>query len=433
VKLIVTDNDTTNWQRGATIMSTQLNIGTFEQGKEDWVSYTERLEQYFTAFDIDAAAKQRAYLLSVCGALTYQVICNLAALKKPTKFTFKEIVKMVRDHYSPQPSENVQRFTFHSRAQKEGETIAQYASELHRLSEHCNFGDTLEDMLRDRIVCGLRDERIQRRLLAEAKLTFAKAFELCQASELAEKNSKSIQAQQTAPPIPVMALHRSQPPRKRSTEKVHGHNLLSLPSPAHLAHNCPAKSLTCNKCGRKGHLAKACKSTRPQQSQGSTKQSYKAPHHTHQVHDTDPDSEYSSSSEEEVRGLYKIATPKVPPLKVSVTMNGTDVVMEVDTGASLSVMSENTYNQLWNGHGPTPRPTQVKLKTYTGEPLQVKGRIDVTVRYNGHTETIGILVIAGSGPTFMGRDWLQKIRLDWNTLYNVRQSNVLEKIVADHK
>ena len=44
----------------------------------------------------------------------------------------------------------------------------------------------LEDLLRDHLVCGLRDDRAQRRLLAESKLTFAKAFEIAQASELAE-------------------------------------------------------------------------------------------------------------------------------------------------------------------------------------------------------------------------------------------------------
>ena len=45
----------------------------------------------------------------------------------------------------------------------------------------------LEEFLRDRLVCGLRDDWVQRRLLAESKLTFAKVFEIAQASELAEQ------------------------------------------------------------------------------------------------------------------------------------------------------------------------------------------------------------------------------------------------------
>eukprot|EP00731_Ephydatia_muelleri_P025027 Em0017g110a len=44
-------------------------------------------------------------------------------------------------------------------------------------------------MLRDRLVCGLRDDKVQRRLLADSQLTFAKAFEVAQASELAEQRA----------------------------------------------------------------------------------------------------------------------------------------------------------------------------------------------------------------------------------------------------
>ena len=38
------------------------------------------------------------------------------------------------------------------------------------------FQNTLEEMLRDRLVCGINDEQIQRRLLAESSLDFKKAM-----------------------------------------------------------------------------------------------------------------------------------------------------------------------------------------------------------------------------------------------------------------
>ena len=66
-------------------------------------------------------------------------------------------------------------------------------AELRKLSEHCDFKDTLEDMLRDRPVWGIVDSRIQHRLLAEDKLTFTKAQELTQAMELAAKDIKDLQ------------------------------------------------------------------------------------------------------------------------------------------------------------------------------------------------------------------------------------------------
>ena len=50
-------------------------------------------------------------------------------------------------------------------------------AELRRLTEHCNFCDFLEEALRDRFVCGLKYERIQRRMLSERDLTLEKFIE----------------------------------------------------------------------------------------------------------------------------------------------------------------------------------------------------------------------------------------------------------------
>ena len=67
-----------------------------------------------------------------------------------------------------------------------------YVAKLRKLSEYCNFGTALNDMLRDRLVCSIMDQRIQRRLLAEPDLTLAKALELTQAAEAAEWNTQEL-------------------------------------------------------------------------------------------------------------------------------------------------------------------------------------------------------------------------------------------------
>lgn len=55
---------------------------------------------------------------------------------------------------------------------------------------------SLDEMLRDRLVCGVNDERIQRRLLAEDKLTFTKALQLAQAMEGADRDTKDLNVSQ---------------------------------------------------------------------------------------------------------------------------------------------------------------------------------------------------------------------------------------------
>ena len=65
-------------------------------------------------------------------------------------------------------------------------------AELRNISEHCDFQNTLEEMLRDRLVCGINDEQIQRRLLAESTLDFKKAMKIATSMEIAVKNAKDL-------------------------------------------------------------------------------------------------------------------------------------------------------------------------------------------------------------------------------------------------
>ncbi len=90
--------------------------------------------------------------------------------------------------------------------------------------------------------------------------------------------------------------------------------------------------------------------------------------------------------------------------------------MEIDTGAAISVMNEHTYQSLWPQRKPPIKPTSVRLKTYTGEHIVVKGIIRARVLYKAQQADLELLVVAGNGPSLLGRDWLEHLRLDWHSL-----------------
>ena len=104
------------------------------------------------------------------------------------------------NHASPKPSVTVERFRFNSRTQRPGESVAEFVAQLKCLSEHCEFGAAAKEMLRDRLVCGLSDTIIQRKLLAEADLTLDRFLDTARAMEAAEPNAKTLQSTSTAQP-----------------------------------------------------------------------------------------------------------------------------------------------------------------------------------------------------------------------------------------
>ena len=134
------------------------------------------MTHFFQANDIDNAGKKRTVLLSVVGPVTYKLLRNLLASAKPGEKTYDELVRTLSAHYGPPPSEIIPRFKFHSHFCNPGESVATYVAELRSLAEFCNFGQTLEAMLRDHIVCGINDDAIQRHLLAGDVHTYAQIY-----------------------------------------------------------------------------------------------------------------------------------------------------------------------------------------------------------------------------------------------------------------
>ena len=176
-------------------------IGEFILSREDWIQYMECLEHFFLANDIKAAGKKQAVLLTVIGPTAYRRLRNLLAPAKLGDTPYKDLVDTMKKHVNPTPSVTVQRFKFNSRAHQVEETVSTYVSELRSIAEHCNFGESLDDMLRDRLVCGMNNEQIQRRLLAESKLTLKGALEIAQNLETAAQNVQALQG--TSQQMPV--------------------------------------------------------------------------------------------------------------------------------------------------------------------------------------------------------------------------------------
>ena len=254
-------------------------------------------------------------------------------------------------------------------------------AELKRLSEHCKFGGVLDKMIRYRIICGIADEHWQKCLLAKPKLSYEAALQLALVMETAERQVKDMHSK-SSENFSVHHVYQSScagisAPHKSLRDCYRCRKL-------HNQGDCPHLESVCHNCGKKGHLSHVC-SSKPKSSRASNqKQQAKQPvphKRSHQVmiiadkstvagHDLDADSN--------VYAMFHLPTPRSDPLAVKVSLNGVPVEVEVDTGATLSIISKATYHKLWPPlSAPSLQPTTVSLKTYTGEPITVEESLAV--------------------------------------------------------
>ena len=245
-------------------------------------------------------------------------------------------------------------------------------------------------------------ESTQKRLLAETDLTLKRAMEMAQGHKAAERNSKALKSMD----VIVQNL---------ATAKQPSTKCYRCGNPRHDAKDCRFRNVTRYNCGKVGHITSVCQSTRmPRKSRTTSSKCQQDRNSTWSRTKWLVVEDSPSDSEEEFQ-LLTIGTRSSHPISVDLVVNGKPLTMEVDTGAADSVLSEQTFKSLFPDT--SLEPTNVVLKTYTGERMQVHGELTVEVQYlQQPKKSLTLLVVAGDGPSLFGHNWLSHIRLDWKSI-----------------
>ncbi|GFO04106.1 Pol polyprotein [Plakobranchus ocellatus] len=177
----------------------------------------------------------------------------------------------------------------------------------------------------------------------------------------------------------------------------------------HTADKCKYKEYVCNQCNKKGHLAKACRSKNHQ----STK---------------------LIEVEEEEEESYIFYNSGRRAFHITMNVNGKEVKMELDTGSGVTIMPEKIFTEIFQDEIKLKRTSQI-LKTYSGSIIPLKGEAMVNVKgKDGQMAQLRLLVAdIPHQSSVLGRDWLEKLKMEWTNVFTLTSSCNLDHIMVKHK
>ena len=230
----------------------------------------------------------------------------------------------------------VTRYTFNSAKQNCGETFNQYYTRSRHLAQDCNYGSLEDELLRDRLVCGISDDKTRAKLLQADSLTLQKCLDICRVSESSTAQVKTLNQ---APNTSNANVDIVKPKKKFSNHRV---QMLSSPcsncATKHEAKrtSCPAYNKQCHSCNKLHHFAKCCKSKGKQHTGKPLQKNLNYKKSKGAVHALEPDFLIESIED----NAHKTE------LHSTLSVNGTEFEVKIDTGAKCNVICHDLFKSI---------------------------------------------------------------------------------------
>lgn len=162
---------------------------------EDWPKWIRRFDRFRMASGLvekDAPVQVNA-LIYAMGDEADDILASFG-LTAGEKAHYDTVRTRFQQYFVASRNVIYERAKFNSRIQGEDEPVDRFITALYGLVEHCNYGALTDDMLRDRIVVGIRDDRLSEKLQLDPDLTLAKATQLTRQSEQVKKQQPSLRS-----------------------------------------------------------------------------------------------------------------------------------------------------------------------------------------------------------------------------------------------
>ncbi|KAK6184246.1 hypothetical protein SNE40_006752 [Patella caerulea] len=331
---------------------------------ENFKVFRQSFEIYMIAsgYDKKPERRQANILLHVIGIDAVKVYNGFHWEEGENKENVETILGKFHTFCTPRKNIPVERHKFNTRVQQPEEKFDAFYSDLCNLANDCELEPLKDSCIRDRILCGIRDNKLRRDLLMKADYTLQQVIDSCRAAEISYQNNKLFQQSEKVEETvhEVRNGYRSHQRQQSYHESRNGNKgpgykafrqkpQTTYRKPAedgrvgngrckycgkhpHEKGSCPARRAVCSSCHKVGHYRSVCLSRSNDRSRD--------------VHTIQSDENEDFKNEVFLGAVNSGDQPSAKSTKdwrVNIKLGHVDVIFKVDTGADVIVIPKRVY------------------------------------------------------------------------------------------
>lgn len=399
---------------------------------ENWKRFKRQFENFMIATESNekSDAIKIAMFLNLIGDEAMDVLDSLN-LTEAQRQAYDETITAMENFCKPRRNTVYERYIFYHRNQNDGEPFDTFLMDIRYLATSCEFGAAESEMLRDRIVMGINDNRLQSKLLESNNLTYDAVVEKCRANEVTKQQSQKMN--KTAAVNEVRSTQNTQQSqqnrnstnnnkreesmetqqrssvnnRERFTNQSRNINNTNNNRNAvyndkfhckfcnfiHRSRECPAYGKTCNSCSKKNHFSSVCRT----RSVTTIERHNDCIPDFGSLNNSDSNSCNNDNNEFYVGSLEKRIDHAesdvefMSPWLEKIQIGKHSVAFKIDTGAEIDVLPLNIFKRFCPGI--ELRHTNVTLRAFGGTKIMPVGMCYLFCQYKNMTLNVMIAVV----------------------------------------
>ena len=141
----------------------------------EWTKWSRRFERFRQASGLKEKGEEAQVntLIYSMGDEADDILRSFGLTENSKKYDV--VLAKFESHFIKRRNVIFERAKFNMRRQEEGESVYAFITSLYGLAEHCGYANLHDEMVRDRIVVGIRNAKLSEKLQLDPDLTLEKA------------------------------------------------------------------------------------------------------------------------------------------------------------------------------------------------------------------------------------------------------------------